>query len=197
MARCENYYHFDNNIKITKVRDNPDTRGFNYLPFYPLQEEIVESYIVHVNKTDSNRTEYDDLVIVYNMDMNTYQQFGKDIYDSPLDGLGKYAQYVIKLVAYKPFIFNLTNDNNVIVIYNPSNIFDKTIHVEKIKLCHTYHSNSNDDKSSNNNNNKKIISNMTTGLVIMGVLIIILMILLLILIVKYKKLVGGNYHLVS
>ena len=195
MARCENFYHFDTNIKITKIRDNQDTKGFNYLPFYPLHENKKESYMMHVNKTFPNRTSMDDIVLVYKMDMVAYQQFGKDIYDNPIDGAAKYVKYIIKAVIYKPFMFNLTNDDNVIVIYNPSKKFDKTIHVEEVKVCDTCHSNNNGN-SVNINSGKKTIDAMTTGLVIMGVLIFILAVSLIIVIVKYKKLTGSGYTFV-
>lgn len=195
MARCENFYHFGTNIKITKVRDNSDTKGFNYLPFYPLHENKKESYIMHVNKTFPNTTNLDDLVLVYKMDMAKYQQFGKDVYDNPIDGVDKYTKYIIKMVIYEPFVFNLTNDDNVVVIYNPFKKFDKTIHVEKVKLCNTCHSN-NDSYSINGDNGQKTIGAMTAGLVIMGVFIFILTVLLIIVIVKYKKLVGNGYDLV-
>jgi hypothetical protein len=198
MARCNNYYHFDTNFKITKVKDSEDKKGFNYLPFYPLHENKIQSYMTHINKTDSNRTIGQYLALVYQMDVNIYQQFTKDVYDDPKNSLGKYAEYVITILSTKPFIFNMTNDDKVVVIYNPSNKYDQTIHVEEVKLCNSQSTHHNTYDVTNNSASKNIkeMSAMKYGLIIMSVIIVILMVSLIAIISKYKKLTTGDYHLV-
>jgi hypothetical protein len=120
IARCENHYHFDTNIHITKaitINGINSTKGFNYLPFY--KNDTNSSFIIKSNGT----------ILLFKLNEKQYNKFTYDAYIKPTEVKIIYTEYLIAIIK-RNVEYNLciTNNQNY-VIYNDDIDYSRIIKI--------------------------------------------------------------------
>lgn len=121
---CENYWGFDKIFVVTGVEKWMESRGYNYLAYYP--SSSIQSY--KINNLVPGDTDF-----ILRLNKGQYYEFTNDVYQDPVNRISKWLQYKVKDLDVSEYDFEI-NPGEYYVVYNPSN-FTSVYQVQNRTEC--------------------------------------------------------------
>ena len=122
---CENYWGFDTAFLVTKVENEPENRGYNYLPWYPSYAPL--KYTIKLDSSD-----FTGILLKFNE--IEYYTFTDDIYNDPIKNIARWMSHKVSNITSEKQTLQV-NPGEYYVLYNPSQVQPSAFLVKNMTDC--------------------------------------------------------------